>query len=133
MTMTTAVQSPETLDIPANLLERLRKGEPLLVQQTGQAQEKWVLLDEFDYRLIAAAALAFSPKETDDALTVAMRRYLKDDISLAKAAELMGHNRFALVERFMRLGLPLCYGPATIEEALEEVATLRRLREDETV
>ncbi|MDX2159873.1 MAG: hypothetical protein SF162_00975, partial [bacterium] len=106
-------------------LERLRKGEALRVHDDEQAGEKWVLMDEFDYQLIAAAAQVFSAKESDDALTVAMRRYLKDEISLSKAGQLMGRSRFELIERFMRLGLPLRNGPATIEEAREEVINAR--------
>jgi len=54
--------------------------------------------------------------------------YLEERISLGKAAELLGLSRFELQERFHRLGAPLRLGPATIEEAREEIAVLRRHR-----
>ncbi len=44
--------------------------------------------------------------------------YLDADISLGRAAELLGLSRFELADRFQRLGLPLLIGPANIDEAL---------------
>ena len=48
-------------------------------------------------------------------------RVLADDISLGKGAELLGLSRFELQEHFVRLGVPLRLGPATLEEARAEV------------
>ena len=45
----------------------------------------------------------------------------KHDISFGRAAELLNTDRWSLMERFNRLGIPLHIGPATIEEALEEI------------
>jgi hypothetical protein len=52
--------------------------------------------------------------------------YLEGDISLGRAAELLGLSRFDLALRFNRLGPPLRLGPATIAEAREEREALER-------
>lgn len=59
--------------------------------------------------------------ETGDPDVRALHAYLADDISLGKAAELLGLSRFELQERFARLGISLRLGPATLEEARAEV------------
>ncbi len=46
--------------------------------------------------------------------------YLDADISLGRAAELLGLSRFELADRFQRFGLPLLIGPATTDEARAE-------------
>jgi predicted HTH domain antitoxin len=53
--------------------------------------------------------------------------YLYGDISLAKAAELLGMHALELRERFMQLGIPIRLGPETIEEAKAEVDEIRRI------
>ena len=55
-----------------------------------------------------------------------VRDYFDKRISLGKAAERLGMSRFELQERLNRLGAPLRLGPASIEEARQEVAVLRR-------
>jgi predicted HTH domain antitoxin len=50
-----------------------------------------------------------------------LQAYLADEISLGKAADLLGLSRFELQEHFVRLGVPLRLGSATLEEAHEEV------------
>jgi len=42
--------------------------------------------------------------------------YWDGDISLGRAAELLGLSRFELMERLHRLGLPLYMGPQTVDE-----------------
>ena len=51
-----------------------------------------------------------------------LRAYLTEEISLGKAADLLGLSRFELQECFLRLGIPLRLGPATLEEARAEVS-----------
>jgi predicted HTH domain antitoxin len=51
--------------------------------------------------------------------------YLDQQISLGKAAELLGLHELELRERFLQLGIPLRYGPASVEDATAEVAALR--------
>jgi predicted HTH domain antitoxin len=53
--------------------------------------------------------------------------YLYGDISLAKAAELLGMHALELRERFMQLGIPIRLGPETIEEAKAEADAIRRM------
>ncbi|MDZ4768630.1 MAG: UPF0175 family protein [Chloroflexota bacterium] len=102
------------------IIEQVRKGETIMVQSYGEDQI--VLLDAIDYRLLKAAAAVFddAPGGHPDAMKEALRRYLAKDISLAKAAELLGTNRFELMERFDRLGIPIRNASATIEEARQE-------------
>ena len=52
----------------------------------------------------------------------------KQDISFGRAAELLNTDRWSLMDRYHRLGIPLHIGPATIEEALEEIRGLREYR-----
>ena len=56
-----------------------------------------------------------------------LRAYLADEISLGKAAELLELSRFDLQARFLRLGVSLRLGPATLEEAWEEIRAARSL------
>jgi predicted HTH domain antitoxin len=55
-----------------------------------------------------------------------MWAYLDQHISLSKAAEQLGLSRFELMERFDRLGVPLRIGPASMDEARDEVKTARQ-------
>jgi len=48
--------------------------------------------------------------------------YLDAEISLAKAAELLGVHALELRNRFTRLGIPLRLGPVNIDEAKAEAA-----------
>ena len=50
-----------------------------------------------------------------------LRRYLEEEISLAKLATTLGVSRLALQESFERIGVPVRLGPATVEEARDEV------------
>jgi predicted HTH domain antitoxin len=53
---------------------------------------------------------------------------IKGEISLGKAAEIAGITRWEMMEIMASRGVELRLGPATIEEAREEVETLRRYR-----
>ncbi len=55
-----------------------------------------------------------------------LRRYLNTDINLGKAAEELGLSHLELQDRFLRLGVPLRIGPASMEEALREIAALEK-------
>lgn len=107
------------------ILDQVRHGQTIVVQSYGQ--EQIVMLDALDYRLmqavVAYAVAMNSPSEIDVSIGATMRAYLNDTISLAKAAEQFGLTRYELMERFERLGIPLRIGPASIEEAREEVRT----------
>lgn len=55
-----------------------------------------------------------------------LRRYLDEEISLAKVADTLGVSRFELEEHFDRLGLPVRIGPSDLEEARAEIEAARR-------
>jgi AraC-like DNA-binding protein len=91
-----------------------------------------VLLDPLDFRLLQALArCAVVEMEHEqpqgDPDIGALRAYLADEISLGKAADLLGLSRFELQGRFLRLGVPLRLGPASLEEARAEVAVALKL------
>jgi len=102
------------------ILELVRKGQPAVIESYGEEQA--VLLDPLDYRLLQGlAALASGEPRRESAIQGLLRRYLDSEISLGKLAEELGVSRFELMDRFDRLGLPLRLGPATVDEAREEI------------
>jgi hypothetical protein len=106
------------------ILELVRRGQPALIESYGKEQA--VLLDPLEYRLLQGlAALASGRHEGEGELRSLLRRYLDEEISLSKMATVLGVSRFELMERFERLGVPIRIGPATIEEAREEVRVAR--------
>ncbi len=100
---------------------RVQLGEVAVVETSGR--ELAVLLDPVDFRLLQALAhCAIEDRATpSDPDVGALQAYLAEEISLGKAADLLGISRFELQDRFFRLGVPLRLGPATIEEARTEV------------
>ena len=129
--MTRTVISPTDLEGRAReIVERVRQGEMTVVETSGE--EQIVLLDATDFRLLCAlAACAAEVSELEGEATAdarILRGYLDDEISLGKAAEELGLSRFDLVARFHRLGLPLPFGPASLEDARSEIAAMRKIR-----
>jgi predicted HTH domain antitoxin len=85
-----------------------------------------------DFRLLLALAkCAIKDKERaqepEDPDTQALRAYLAMEISLGKAAELLGLHLLELQEHLHRLGVPLHLGPATLEEAWAEIEAARSI------
>lgn len=103
------------------IVDRVQHGELAVVESSGH--EQVVVLDPLDFRLLLALAqCAIAGSERDnDPDAEALHAYLADEISLGKAADLLGLSRFELQDRFLRLGVPLHLGPATLEEARAEV------------
>lgn len=58
--------------------------------------------------------------------SLAVSLYLDEEISLSKAAELIGMHPLVLRERFIEIGIPLRSGPADVPEAIAEVRAARR-------
>ena len=124
MTRTTISQA----DLAAHtqeVVDRVQHGEVAFVEKSGRDQA--VLLDPLDFRLLRALAqCAVVEMEHEqpqgDPDIAALRAYLADEISLGKAADLLDLSRFELQDRFLRLGVPLRLGPASLEEAKAEVA-----------
>jgi hypothetical protein len=127
MTRTTFSQADLTRRTQ-EVVDRAHHGEVAVI---GSGQDQVVLLDALDFRLLQALAqCAISPaelgKDAEDPDAGALRAYLAAEISLGKAAELLGLHRLELQARLHRLGVPLHLGPATIEEARAEVAAARK-------
>ena len=135
------------------VVDQARRGRAVIVESYGE--EQVAILDAADYRCLRAMAAYYSlpphpapvnddtlaPRGLDEAevqerLASAagntqagwdrvIAAYLDGDISLGRAAQLLGMSRFELQERFNRLGLPLRVGPVDLAEARREAAALR--------
>ena len=123
------ISQADLADKTQEVVNRVQHGEIAFVEQSGREQA--VLMDPLDFRLLRALAdCAISSEESDRfALSTdggALGAYLAEQISLGKAADLLGLSRFELQERFLRLGVPLHLGPSTLAEARAEVAAALR-------
>jgi prevent-host-death family protein len=143
-----SIQHVRKTDLARNtreVLNTVMRGQTALIESHGKPEA--AIIDIVDY-LIVRAVLRYhaQPPQIDadagltDAAAAAapdlqarynlvLAYYLADAISLSRAAELLTLSSFDLRMRFVRLDVPLRLGPATIEEALAEVETLRRLRD----
>jgi predicted HTH domain antitoxin len=131
--MNRTVISPTDLEGRAReIVERVRHGEMAVVETSGE--EQIVLLDATDFRLLyalAACATEVSELEGETPIDVRiLRAYLNDEISLGKAAEELGLSRFDLADRFHRLGIPLPFGPTSLEDAQSEIDAMRKIRRE---
>jgi len=129
MTRTTITQE-DLAKKTQEMLDRVQHGEVVVVETSGK--EKAVLLDPLDFRLLSALAhCSIDERERrQDAGgrdVGILRAYLADEISLGKTAELLDLSRFDLQARFLRLGVPLRLGPASLEDAWEEIRVARSL------
>ena len=110
------------------VIEQVKRGQLITVQSYGEDQI--VLLDALDYRILRAlghyAVRANAPEDAE--LDRVITAYLDETINLGKAAEQLGLSRFELMDRFERLGVPLRIGPASVDEAREEVRAARQQR-----
>jgi AraC-like DNA-binding protein len=106
------------------ILDLVRRGRPALIKSYGKEQA--VLLDPLEYRLLQGlAALGSDRGGSEGELQSLLRRYLDEEISLSKMADVLGVSRFELMERFERLGVPVRIGPANLDQAREEVRVAR--------
>jgi antitoxin (DNA-binding transcriptional repressor) of toxin-antitoxin stability system len=129
MTRTTISQEDLSENLP-EIIDRVQPGEVVIIQQADQ--EQVVLMDPVDFRLLHALARCASAEqdrgqEADDSDVQALRACLAMEISLGKAAELLGLHRLELQEHLHRLGAPLHLGPATLEEAWAEIEAARSI------
>ena len=122
MTRTTISQEDLSQNVQ-EVFERVRPGEVLVVEQSGE--ERMVIMGLVDFRLLLALAKCAigeeHVQESEDPDAKALRAYVAMEISLGKAAELLGLHRLELQEHLHRLGVPLHLGPATLEEARAEI------------
>jgi PHD/YefM family antitoxin component YafN of YafNO toxin-antitoxin module len=109
------------------IVDQVRNGQTVVVQSHGQDQI--VLLDALDYRILnalAKVATAEAEAFAADTIEQVMYDYSHERISLAKAAEVLRLPRFDLAARFERLDIPLRIGPATLDDARDEVRAAYR-------
>jgi predicted HTH domain antitoxin len=106
------------------IVDQVRKGHTIFVQSYGEDQI--VLLDFLDYKILKAL-VDYALQETSDLqagdVNEMMRLYLNEQISLAKASEMLGLSRYELMDHFERLGIPLRLGPETLADAQEEIGS----------
>jgi predicted HTH domain antitoxin len=111
------------------IVDQVRKGYTVFVQSYGEDQI--VLLDLLDYKILKAL-VDYALREATDLragdVNEVMHRYLDEQISLAKASEILGLSRYELMERFERLEILLRLGPETLEDAQEEIASAQYSR-----
>jgi len=106
------------------ILDRVQEGELTVVATEGE--ERIVLLDALDYRLLRALAFFVTGGDAADLDGRIFRDYFDEGINLGKAAELLQVTRFELEASFLRLGIPLRRGPRSTEDAQAEIAVALR-------
>jgi predicted HTH domain antitoxin len=126
----TVISQADLTSKTQEIVDRVQRGEVMVVEQSGQ--EQVVLLDLLDFRLLRALAQCAvgdreRSQEAEDSDAKALRAYLATEFSLGKAAELLGLHRLELQARFHRLGIPLHIGPSTMEDAWAEIKAARSL------
>ncbi len=132
-------------------IEQARRGQAVFIESYGA--EQVAIVDALDYHLLRAVAgyrsqppapvsnpemtprglteatvqarVAAAGGDTQEAWDVIMTAYLDGDISLGRAAALLGTQRFDLLTRFNRLGLPTRLGPQSINEARAEYEVMQ--------
>lgn len=129
-------------------LEMARRQGAVLVESHGE--EQVAILDALDYRLLRALALCHhAPQDgagrppqglsqeavrqaaalpgggAQAAWDLVIGAYMAGEVSLGRAAELLGLSRFGLAERFNRLGVPLRQGPQSVAEIESDLEALR--------
>jgi prevent-host-death family protein len=124
----TVISQTDLQNRAGEIFERVHHGEMAVVESTGE--EQIVLLDAVDFRLLQALAACAADTSEEDVSSDAriLRDYLHDEISLGKAAEELGLSRFDLADRLHRLGIPLPFGPVSLEDARSEIAVMRKTR-----
>ncbi len=152
MTVSTTISKTDLARRTRQVVDQARRGRPVIIESYGE--EQVAVLDAADYRCLRAIAAYYalpphsapvndptlSPRgldrpEVEAAVTGAegdiqaawnriIAAYLDGDISLGRAAQLLGVERFELTERLGRLGLPLLVGSVTVAEAKQELARL---------
>jgi prevent-host-death family protein len=134
--MTITISRTDLARKTREIMEQVRQGQAVVVESYGQ--EQIVLLDALDYKLLralghyAAAQASLAEAVAEDEVSQAVIAYLEQRISLSKMAEQLSLSRFDLMARFERLGIPLRLGPATIDEAREEIEAARRMGSSDT-
>ena len=97
---------------------------------TAAVSESWLLgqlikLQRSQPSLVQRALQRLLDEDKDLRWSVVVNAYLDEEISLARAASLLGLHPLELRERFIEKGIPLHLGPADKVDAQAEVDALR--------
>jgi predicted HTH domain antitoxin/antitoxin (DNA-binding transcriptional repressor) of toxin-antitoxin stability system len=144
-----AVQTISRADLPREaqrVLDAVHEGHPAIIEHGGEPEA--AIVDIVDYRLLRALArlrtspiavenpeMGLSGRVADQAPDIQARfdlivaYYLAEAIGLGRAAELLGMAWAELRDRFVRLGVPLRQGPASVEQLREEIESARAITE----
>lgn len=132
-------------------LEHAQRGETVFIESYGAEQA--AIIDAREYYLLRAVAthrnrplapvthaetaprgltedevqarVAAAGGDRQEAWSAVITAYLDGDISLGRAALLLGLSRFELQAHFNRLGLPAQPGPLSLNEARAEYTTIQ--------
>jgi hypothetical protein len=126
------------------VLDAVRQGE--VVPIDGEGEPEAAIVDLIDHRILRAVAryhadptriqidadgppddLIASLDDPQERFDMVIAYYLAGAANLSRVAGLLGQPWIVMRDRFHRLGVPLRLGPATIEEAREEVRVARAL------
>ena len=152
---TSTISKTELARQTREILHRVRKDSPLIVESYGQQEA--ALLDILDYRLLRAVAswsVCLSSLQMEDtgktntlkepnekrlaqlteescgdtqiSWNMIIAAYLNEEISLGRAAQLLGLSRFELADRFQRLELPLVPAHRNKQEILDELEAFQK-------
>jgi predicted HTH domain antitoxin/antitoxin (DNA-binding transcriptional repressor) of toxin-antitoxin stability system len=144
-----AVQTISRADLPREaqrVLDAVHEGHPAIIEHGGEPEA--AIVDIVDYRLLRALArlrtspiavenpeMGLSGRVADQAPDIQARfdlivaYYLAEAIGLGRTAELLGMAWAELRDRFVRLGVPLRQGPASVEQLREEIESARAITE----
>ena len=131
----TRVRKTDLARNTSQIIRNVLRGQPVVIENHGQPEV--VIVDVIDYLILRAVAhyhagnrLALDPNGPSSAefsgLTEqnrynrAMDYYLAEACSTGRMAELLQISWADMRERFNRLGVPLFFGPTTIDEARED-------------
>jgi predicted HTH domain antitoxin len=135
-----SIQTVRKTDLARNsrrIIQKVLRGQIAVVESHGQPEV--AIVDIIDYRLQRAALhfyarsqelltaeglsdqLSAQTADEQDRYNLVLSHYLGEAISLGRAAELLDLPWVDLRMRLARLGIPLRLGPATLEEAYQDV------------
>ena len=86
--------------------------------------EQLLKLRRYQPEIVDQAIEEMLEQHTDLRWSIVVGAYLDEEINLSKAAELLEMHRLELQEHFIAKGIPLRFGPETIEEARAEMLAI---------
>ena len=134
------IQTVRKTDLARNthrIIQKVLRGQTAVIESHGQPEA--VIVDIIDYYLQRAAIKYYAQSDQDinqfgldsenvrqqasdeERYNLVVAHYLSESISLGRAAELLELPQADLQLRLVNLGIPLRQGPATSEEARQDV------------